>query len=148
MQHHTVPRIIVVGFDGSSAGARALDWAIGEARRGRDIVRAVMVLPHDDLLPGTAFALQPHGRRPVTDEAEARECLHTSVLAADPEPTAVIESVVAGDPATELLKEAAGADLLVVGGHGHGPFARRLLGSVAAHCLRRSSCPVVVLPPS
>jgi nucleotide-binding universal stress UspA family protein len=44
-----------------------------------------------------------------------------------------------------ILKEAsaAGADLIVMGTHGRGPFRRIFLGSVADHVVRHASCPVV-----
>jgi nucleotide-binding universal stress UspA family protein len=43
-----------------------------------------------------------------------------------------------------LLAEATGADLLVLGGHGHHPLPA--LGSVGAQCAARASCPVVFVP--
>jgi nucleotide-binding universal stress UspA family protein len=55
-----------------------------------------------------------------------------------------------GDPASALVHAAEGADLLVLGRHGQSNVSRRLvgqlLGSVASHCLSRSSAPVVVVP--
>jgi nucleotide-binding universal stress UspA family protein len=54
-------------------------------------------------------------------------------------------AVVAGPAAPALLDAAAGADLLVVGSHGHGTFAGLLLGSVSLHCATHSPCPVVVV---
>lgn len=141
---------VVVGVDGSLAGEKALRWAVREAARRGDPVRAVSVLAKDDLLPGTSFAVQPYGRRPARDEDEAHEQLHASVRAAiegvtdTPE---ITETVVSGDPATELITESIEADLVVVGTHGHNPVAEALLGSVATDCLRHAHCPVVVVTP-
>jgi nucleotide-binding universal stress UspA family protein len=39
-----------------------------------------------------------------------------------------------------------GADLLVLGSHGHGGFNRLLLGSVTEKVLRRSAIPILVVP--
>ena len=50
-----------------------------------------------------------------------------------------------GHPATMLLDQAKGADLLVVGSHGHGGFISALLGSVSQHCVHHATCPVVVV---
>ena len=39
-----------------------------------------------------------------------------------------------------------GADLLVLGSHGHGVIRRFLLGSVAERVLREAGCPVMIVP--
>ena len=52
----------------------------------------------------------------------------------------------AGDPALELEKAAAGADLLVVGHRGHGVILSALLGSVTGHLLHHAPCPVLIAP--
>jgi nucleotide-binding universal stress UspA family protein len=38
------------------------------------------------------------------------------------------------------------ADLVVLGGHGHGGFADRLLGSVSYTVSHAAPCPVVIIP--
>ena len=43
--------------------------------------------------------------------------------------------------------EETGADLIVVGTHGHGAFASALLGSVAKALLHVAPCPVLAIPP-
>ena len=53
--------------------------------------------------------------------------------------------VVHGHPAQVLLDVADGADLLVVGGRGHGSFASALLGSVSQHCVHHARGPVLVV---
>lgn len=51
-------RTIAVGVDGSPQSEAALRWALREAE-GKAHVRAIVVRPHDDLLPGTSFAMLP-----------------------------------------------------------------------------------------
>lgn len=53
-----------------------------------------------------------------------------------------------GLPADEILSAAAeqGADLLVMGSHGHGALYHLFTGSVVTGVLKRSSCPVLVVP--
>ena len=55
--------------------------------------------------------------------------------------------VLAGSPHSVLVDaaHAAGADLIVVGATGSGPFAAELLGSTADRVLRKSTCPVLVV---
>ncbi|WAL63276.1 universal stress protein [Amycolatopsis cynarae] len=143
----TSQRTIVVGVDGSVQSEAALRWALQEAA-GHDRVRAVLVRAREDLLPGTSYAIQPHGRRPVEQDEDYATLLHSTVTKAAgqegqaPPPT---EVVAIGDPATELIKESATADLLVVGSHGARPLGELLVGSVATQCVRHAHCPVVVI---
>lgn len=53
-----------------------------------------------------------------------------------------------GLPADEILAAAAGvgADLMVMGSHGHGALYHLFTGSVVTGVLKRSPCPVLVIP--
>jgi len=53
-----------------------------------------------------------------------------------------------GLPADEILSVAGeqGADLLVMGSHGHGALYHLFTGSVVTGVLKRSTCPVLVVP--
>ena len=53
-----------------------------------------------------------------------------------------------GLPADEILSAAAehGADLLVMGSHGHGALYHLFTGSVVTGVLKRTPCPVLVVP--
>jgi nucleotide-binding universal stress UspA family protein len=53
-----------------------------------------------------------------------------------------------GLPADEILSVAAEqeADLLVMGSHGHGALYHLFTGSVVTGVLKRSTCPVLVVP--
>lgn len=149
-EQNTSGPVIVVGVDGSPAGTAALRWAVREATRQHGRVRAVSVQYAPELMPATSFALQPHGTRvPQPDPAQHETWLRgvIATVTAGVDDAAPVEAVtLVGDPETELNKAAAGADLLVVGGHGHGPLAEVFLGSVAAGSVRHAECPVVVIP--
>jgi nucleotide-binding universal stress UspA family protein len=58
--------------------------------------------------------------------------------------------IVNGDPAEEILKAARrlGADLIVMGTQGHRGPKRLFFGSTADAVLRRSTIPVLVVPPT
>jgi nucleotide-binding universal stress UspA family protein len=53
-----------------------------------------------------------------------------------------------GHPITDILDEAKRLDakLIVLGSHGHGALHKLLLGSVSSGVLRKSTCPVLVVP--
>ena len=56
--------------------------------------------------------------------------------------------LVRGDAAGKILEESARlkADLIVMGSHGRGALSHLLVGSVTDGVLRKSACPVVVVP--
>ncbi len=54
------------------------------------------------------------------------------------------KSFIDGEPVKELLALNAGADLTVLGTHGHGAFARTVIGSVASKVLDAAQRPVLV----
>ncbi|MGW4059930.1 universal stress protein [Amycolatopsis sp. NPDC004747] len=139
----SIDRVIIVGMDGSPRGDAALRWALEVGAHAGDTVRAILVRPRDELLPGTSFAIQPHGRVP---EAGYSLVEHVAGLGIET-PAALEIRTVHGDPATELVTASADADLLVLGAHRGGAVADLVLGSVGRECVRYSRCPVVVITP-
>lgn len=144
--------VIVVGVDGSATGNTALRWAMREAARQHGTVAAVTVRHRPELAPATSLAILPHGERHPSTSASAHLAkLRSEVDAARAGESAdvpVTTAAITGDPARELAKLSSDADMLVVGGHGHGPLVEAFLGSVAADVLRRAHCPVVIIPPN
>ena len=138
----TGPGRIVVGVDGSPSSARALQWAVGQARHTGAEVHAVVAW-----MPPTVYAWGPG----LPDDIDwAEDCatgLEQSIKEAldDEDAARVHRHVVRGHPATALLEQAAGADLLVVGCRGHGGFTGMLLGSVSQHVVAHAPCPVLVV---
>jgi nucleotide-binding universal stress UspA family protein len=62
----------------------------------------------------------------------------------------VTSLLVQGYAVEKILKEAdqLGADLIVMGSHGHGALRNLLVGSVANGVLGKAKCPVLVVPQS
>ena len=132
---------IVVGIDGSSESARALDWAITQAQQSGavlDIVTA-WIFP---MAIGYAFTTTVNDvrdkARSLVDEAIG----HVATVAPD--------VVVRGEateqlPGPALVTASKGADLLIVGSRGMGGFEELLVGSVGHYCVRRAPCSVVIV---
>ncbi len=57
-------------------------------------------------------------------------------------------TVVTGEPYKEILKAAAGADIIVMGTFGKAHLDRLLFGSTTERVMRRARCPVLVVPPA
>ncbi len=133
---------IVVGIDGSSASVAALRWAANmAAAQGRELVAVAVWEPH----PIAPYA-PPEGLHP-----EERERAERVLTAAVREVAAAVPAVrvrqvpAAGLPARVLLRQAEGAELLVLGSHRHATAYSPDPGPVALACLRGAPCPVVVV---
>jgi nucleotide-binding universal stress UspA family protein len=134
---------IVVGVDGSDGGDRALRWAISEAQRRGGTVEAVTAWTWDAVDGAVVAKTQPD-----EEHARATRILEAAVTAATTtHPGVTVASeVVEGKPAAVLARTATGADLLVLGSHGHGRLHHAVLGSVAEECVRAAVCPVLIIP--
>ncbi|NUW39496.1 universal stress protein [Nonomuraea rhodomycinica] len=119
---------IVAGVDGSPASGRVLEFALTEARLRGARLRVVTVIPE--------------GFPPAeTDEPHPAD----ATLAERHPDVPVIEEIAHGHPVEVLRQAADGADLLVVGSHGHRAFAGMLLGSVSHELLHHAPCPLAVV---
>jgi nucleotide-binding universal stress UspA family protein len=128
------PRI-VVGVDGSRASKAALTWAIRQGARTGAVVEVV-----------TAYYWFPMPIEEIDFKTLATRVAEDAIFEApDPDtPVKIVPKVVHGSPGKALVREAIGADLLVVGNRGHGAVSEALLGSVSHFCVHHAECPVVV----
>jgi nucleotide-binding universal stress UspA family protein len=132
---------IVVGVDGSEGGRRALRWAVQQAGYRSGTVQAIAAWSWDGLdLPPRAAT------RPEEEHQRATELLDREIESLGPTDVVVASEAVEGLPGEVLTSAARDADLLVLGSHGHGRLRRSVLGSVTDACVRKATCPVVVLP--
>jgi nucleotide-binding universal stress UspA family protein len=136
---------IVVGVNGSSASARALGWAAGEADRIDAQLKIVLIWSVEprayyapSISPGDYDRRQEHAA--VTLAATMRVVLGSM-------PSGSVITVVAqGKPERALVEHSAGADLLVLGS-ASGVISGRSIGPVIRTCLSHAHCPVVVVGP-
>lgn len=133
---------IVVGVDGSPSSREALRWAVRQAALTSSVVDAIIAWHDPSSYGGYGWLIAD-----TSYEKFAAKTLSETVDSAVAESTGVTvrQHVRAGNPAHVLLDAADGADLLVVGSHGHKGFAGMLLGSVSQHCVHHAPCPVVII---
>ncbi|GLY08733.1 universal stress protein [Actinoplanes sp. NBRC 101535] len=140
MNHH----LIVVGVDGSDSGLRALDWAARHAA-GRDTaVQAVMAWTWDGIEADVLTVTSPQEQQRLAAEILDRQV--KTVVAEHGSHLPIAAETIEGSPAIVLTTAARKADLLVLGSHGHGRLRHSVLGSVSEECIRKATCPVVVIP--
>lgn len=132
--------VIVVGVDGSETSVQALRWAVREAGHLGGRVRVVTAFD----VPWTIFITPTY-----TDDdyaRDAQEMLDRTLAAAGiaDSGVSVTAHIEQQRPGPALAAAAIGAEMLVVGSHGHGYLPGMHLGSVANYCVNHAPCPVVV----
>ncbi|MGW7681587.1 universal stress protein [Kribbella sp. NPDC054772] len=138
-------KYVLVGVDGSPESRLALRWAVGAAEQRNLPVRVVRAY-QSDFGPWPAAGMSGYAppEMPVDefqfelDEAlqYARERLGEDAASGWLAPV---------DPSHALLKEAVGADLVVVGTRSRSKMSAAVLGSVAIAVASKAPCPVVVV---
>ncbi len=137
---------VVVGVDGSAAGADALGFAFAEASLRGAGLRAVHAWSRP-IAGGGPLALRAAEETAAREAAEGR--LPAEALAGWSErypDVKVTEQLEHGHPALVLAEASAHAGLLVVGSRGRGDLTGLLLGSVSHSLLHHAACPLVVTP--
>lgn len=144
-------KTIVVAVDFSNATSGVLEMAIRLAKSfGAGLQLFHVIEPEPSY---TAYGFTPDefpAMNAFQEEAKRRaahklEELLTTVRADLPEATACLTE---GSPLHALLDHVkdSGADLVVLGSHGHGVIASLLLGSVAEGMVRKATVPTLVIP--
>ena len=130
---------IVIGFDGSPDGHRALTWGADLASHSHTELQVVVA--RGDLYRLSDWA--DEWTRDVAEEwgEEAKKALKAFDL-----PNRSIE-IRDGLPAEVLIQASSGVSVLVVGSRGKDVIAGLLHGSVTQHVSRHAACPVVVVRP-
>ena len=140
---------VVVAVDFSETSADTVDAAL-ELARGQQHRIHLLHVTHDVFrtlgvteAPGIDWAEVQR-----TSIAQARSQLLDLAAARRLDPQRVTIAVEVGSAAPEIVRyaEAHGAQVIVLGSHGHGIVRRFMLGSVADRVLRQASCPVMLVP--
>jgi nucleotide-binding universal stress UspA family protein len=131
---------VVVGIDGSPASEAATAIAFDEASR-----RGVELIAVHAWIDNSAYEF-PDVEWSTKLKAQAEETLAERLAGwQERYPDVSVQRVVVRDrPTHELIKQADGAQLVVVGSHGRGGFAGMLLGSVGSAVAESARMPVIV----
>lgn len=133
---------ILLGYDGSPAASRALEFAVDLARRyGAELHVLAVFRPPEFGTEVETEELIEEGRKHCS---RLLQPLRAKLGGGDPK--ARFETAV-GHPSEQLLlyAEKHGVDHIVVGHRGHSGLARWLLGSVARQVIAHASCAVTVV---
>ncbi len=135
-------RRVVVGVDGSPESEMALQAAVDEAGRRGAALEIYSYWTHPAIAGVVSF--------PNAEIAEAAQEVLEKALRRAGEldgSVAATGECREGSAANELVEDAKGAELLVVGSRGIGGFRGLLLGSVGQYCAQHAPCPVLVMRP-
>ncbi|MFF6880042.1 universal stress protein [Streptomyces sp. NPDC012474] len=139
---------IVVGVDGSSAGAGAVNFAFNEAAlRGVDLIALHAWTTWNAPMPPPQDEASPYANPPEALASQEGRLL-SEALAGYQESypgVSVKRELVHGGTRETLIEASRTAQLLVVGARGRGGFAGLLLGSVSQAMLHHAHCPVAVV---
>ncbi|MFC0198925.1 universal stress protein [Paracoccus rhizosphaerae] len=142
-------RKIVVGFDGSDASLRALDFAITRAQAQGDSILIAHVLewsPYSFLTPSE---VEERHRRRTEELQRAETAILTPVLKRVEEAGIPVSTSIRYGHIAETLCRIArdeGAAMIFIGRMGDSGFASRIFGSVAATLAQVAPVPVVIVP--
>jgi nucleotide-binding universal stress UspA family protein len=150
-------REVIVAVDGSDCSHRAAEFAATQLPLPPDCtLRLAHVVPQpifgvegDPSYPGTpAYQTLNKSNQEARNKARVRlEEIAGRLRSTNPEHTIVVEPVVMGNPAVELVRIANqhSAGLIVVGSKGVSGIERFLLGSVSERVLRHAPCSVLIV---
>lgn len=142
-------RKIVVGFDGSEASRRALDFAVSRAKAQGDSILIAHILewsPYSFLTPSEIE--ERHRRRKEELERAERAILAPIMETIKAEGVPVTSVMKYGHIAETICKIAKDEDaaLIMIGRMGNSGLSTRIFGSVAGTLAQVAPVPVTIVP--
>ncbi|GAA6209214.1 universal stress protein [Cognatishimia sp. WU-CL00825] len=139
----------VVGFDGSEAAKRALEFAVGRAKSNGGSVVVAHVLEWSPYSFLTPTELEERHKRRTEEMDRAETALMKPVLAGLANSGVTVESSIKyGNIAEQLgvIAKDAGASQIVIGRNGHSGIGSRVFGSVAGSLVQIAPVATTVVP--
>lgn len=136
---------VVVGYDGSEHGRRALQWAAAEAAARRAELEVICVVDDGGLGIRGPVGMAHWWTDVAADEGRRLTSEGADLVGQTWPDLDILPVGRAGVPASVLIDASRRAGLLVVGTRGRNPLAEMALGSVAEAVATHARCPVVVV---
>jgi nucleotide-binding universal stress UspA family protein len=142
-------RTVLAPIDFSEASQRVANVAAGLARalNGRVLLLHVVRPPH--LLTGLDVEVENVAEMTVAMEKAAEGQLSEFKKTLEEKSVETQTLRLTGHAAAEIFEQAQklSADYIVIGSHGHTAFYDLIVGSTTSAVIKRSRCPVIVVPP-
>jgi universal stress protein A len=149
LAYYLAMKTILAPVDFSPATAHVLDTATELARAVQGEVVLLHVVQPPMVTSDYGLAMENVQEiLAVSEKAATRQLAHLQQrLQSSDVPTRTLQ--VNGAPVTAILEQAKalGAVYVVIGSHGHTAFYDLLVGSTTHGILKKSPCPVVIVPP-
>lgn len=139
---------ILVAVDGSAASKEALRTAAHLATMTGATIDAVNVWDYPFAYAyGEGHARGMGMESGWSPENGAHKMLTATVddVFGPDRPAGLQTTLIHGHAVEQILKQAEGASLIVIGSRGHGGFAGLMLGSVSMKCAAAAKCPVLIV---
>ena len=149
MQEGQMSAKFIVGYDGSDASQRALDFAVSQARLQGGVVVLLHVLEWSPYSFLSASELEERHQRRTEEMARAEKALIAPVLERVRAEGVSAESKIRYGHIAETictLAAESGAVQIVIGRNGHTQLGSRIFGSVAGHLAQAAPVPCTIVP--
>jgi nucleotide-binding universal stress UspA family protein len=144
-----MPEMFAVGFDGSEAAKRALDFAVAGAKAQGGSVLIAHVLEWSPYTFLTPTELEERHKRRQEELERAETALMKPVVEQLAKEGVTVKTVIQYGHIAEKLCEIAadnGASQIVIGRNGHSGLGSRLFGSVAGSLVQTAPVPCTIVP--
>ena len=138
-----------VGFDGSDAAKRALEFAIGRAKAQGGSVVLIHILEWSPYSFLTPTELEERHKRRTEELERAETAVMKPVLDGLGDSGVAVETVIKYGHIADTLAEVAAennATQIVIGRNGHSSIGSRVFGSVAGSLVQTSPVPCTIVP--
>lgn len=142
-------KTIVAGIDFSDASKYVIEAGTRLAKALDEGLHLVHVVEAEPTYAAYGFSPDEFpAMQEIQQESVERAEKKLEVISAETGVKGVETAVLQGQPLHTILEyaEEVGADMLILGSHGHGFLSSLLLGSVAEGCVRKAKIPALIVP--
>ncbi len=140
---------VLVGYDGSGACKRALEFAVARAQERGSAILIAHVLEWSPYTFLTPTELEERHKRRAEEMKRAEEALLAPVVAEVAAQNVPVETALRyghiSDTLCEIAKET-GVQQIILGRDGSSSLSQRLFGSVASSVAQAATVPVTIVP--